>query len=104
MPDPVPPNEDANRNVDVPYDSEVEHVDKLGEHKGGGFCSQVSSSILKSFSDYLFCMRPDMEAVNDAVVQEDLVVVKNVEFKDEEDSVLAEKAKKIVPEEVIDGQ
>ena len=23
MPDPVPPNEDANRNDDVPYDSEV---------------------------------------------------------------------------------
>ena len=41
MPDPVPLNEDANRNDDVPYDSEVEHVDKLGEHKGGGFCSQT---------------------------------------------------------------
>ena len=32
-----------------------------------------------------FVVRPDMEAVNDAIVQEDLVVVKNVEFKDEEE-------------------
>ena len=63
-------------------------MDKLGEHKRGGFCSQ----------------RPDMETVNDVVGQEDLVVAKNVDWKEKEDSVLAKKGKKSVPEDGIDGQ
>ena len=88
----------------------LEQVDKLGEHNpqhqqgGVAFVVGLDPVFLILFLIIYFCMRPVMEAVNDAVVREDLVVVKNVDFKDEEDSVLAEKVKKIVPDDVIDGQ